>query len=148
MSFIQPELDRGGVTSRIEADDDLPDASLDESQFRQALLNLIRNAREAMSKGGELVINIRKAPGGGIDLAIEDTGPGVPEALRASIFDPFFTTKQRGTGLGLAVTRDIVESHGGTIRCEGRSGGGTRFAIHLPPSSDAKTPVEGDEVAG
>ncbi|UQA61501.1 sensor histidine kinase [Polyangium aurulentum] len=132
VAFVHPELERGGVTERVEADDDLPEVGLDESQFRQALLNLIRNAREAMSKGGELIISIRKAKDGGVDLAVDDTGTGVPEDVRASIFDPFFTTKQRGTGLGLAVTRDIVEAHGGTIGCEGRAGGGTRFFIHLP----------------
>jgi signal transduction histidine kinase len=121
----------------VNVDADLPDALVDESLFRQALLNLVRNAREAMSKGGELVINLRTATDGGIDLTIEDSGSGVPEELRASIFDPFFTTKQRGTGLGLAVTRDIIEAHGGTIRCEGRDEGGTRFGIHLPKAEDA-----------
>ena len=149
MAFVQPELDRGGVGSRVDADDDLPDARLDESQFRQALLNLVRNAREAMAKGGELVVSLHKAEDGGIHLAVDDTGSGVPEALRASIFDPFFTTKQRGTGLGLAVTRDIVEAHGGTIRCLGREGGGTRFLIHLPAAGasepNAKV-VEEDEL--
>lgn len=149
VSFVKPELDRGGVSNEVIVDDDLPDASIDESQFRQALLNLIRNAREAMSKGGELVVSIRKAKDGGIDLAIDDTGPGVPAELRASIFDPFFTTKQRGTGLGLAVTRDIVESHGGTIGCEGREGGGTRFRIHLPPPGEARAAAEiDDEIVG
>ncbi|HRI66028.1 MAG TPA: ATP-binding protein [Polyangium sp.] len=132
LTFVRPELERGNVTHQVNVDPDLPDALVDESLFRQALLNLVRNAREAMSKGGELVINLRTASDGGIDLSIEDTGSGVPEELRASIFDPFFTTKQRGTGLGLAVTRDIFEAHRGTIRCEGREGGGTRFAIHLP----------------
>lgn len=132
LTFVRLELERGNVTHRVNVDADLPDAFVDESLFRQALLNLVRNAREAMSKGGELVINVRTASDGGIDLSIEDTGSGIPEELRASIFDPFFTTKQRGTGLGLAVTRDIIEAHLGTIRCEGREGGGTRFAIHLP----------------
>jgi signal transduction histidine kinase len=65
-------------------------------------------------------------------ITVDDTGPGIPEELRASIFDPFFTTKQRGTGLGLAVTRDIVEAHGGAIACEARAAGGTRFRITLP----------------
>jgi two-component system, NtrC family, sensor kinase len=139
LTFVRPELERGNVTHQVNVDADLPDALVDESLFRQALLNLVRNAREAMSKGGELVINLRTASDGGIDLSIEDTGSGVPEELRASIFDPFFTTKQRGTGLGLAVTRDIFEAHRGTIRCEGREGGGTRFAIHLPKALEATT---------
>ncbi len=136
LTFVRPELERGNVTNHVNVEENLPDALVDESMFRQALLNLVRNAREAMSKGGELVINLRASSDGGIDLTIEDSGSGVPEELRASIFDPFFTTKQRGTGLGLAVTRDIIEAHGGTIRCEGRDEGGTRFAIHLPKADD------------
>lgn len=142
LAFLRPELERGNVTHQVNVDADLPDALLDESMFRQALLNLVRNAREAMSKGGELVIHLHKAADGGIDLFIEDNGSGVPEELRASIFDPFFTTKQRGTGLGLAVTRDIIEAHRGTIRCEGREGGGTRFAIHLPKVEEGLTAKE------
>jgi len=136
LTFVRPELERGNVTHQVNVDANLPDALVDESLFRQAMLNLVRNAREAMSKGGELVINLRTATDGGVDLTIEDSGSGVPEELRASIFDPFFTTKQRGTGLGLAVTRDIIETHGGSIRCEGRDEGGTRFCIHLPKAND------------
>jgi signal transduction histidine kinase len=122
---------------------------LDEAQLRQALLNLIRNAREAMPKGGDLIVGVARAPaadGGSasrppsespptVEICVDDTGAGVPEELRASIFDPFFTTKQRGTGLGLAVTREIVEAHHGTIHCEPRPGRGTRFRIVLPASS-------------
>ncbi len=67
-----------------------------------------------------------------VEIRVDDTGAGVPEELRASIFDPFFTTKQRGTGLGLAVTREIVEAHHGTIHCEPRPERGTRFRIVLP----------------
>ena len=101
-----------------------------------------------MPKGGELVVGVARAPGAkgprsrpppaeppGVEIRVDDDGAGVPEELRASIFDPFFTTKQRGTGLGLAVTREIVEAHHGTIHCEPRAGGGTRFRIVLPASS-------------
>ena len=130
--FVRPELTRASVTSRVEIDDDLPEVMIDESQLRQALLNLIRNAREAMPKGGDLGVAVRQAVGGGVDIVIDDTGSGIPEELRAAIFDPFFTTKQRGTGLGLAVTREIIEAHHGAIACEPREGGGTRFRIHLP----------------
>ncbi|MFO0759819.1 MAG: ATP-binding protein [Byssovorax sp.] len=134
LAFVRPELDRAKVTIRIDEDPDLPEVSLDESQLRQALLNLIRNAREAMPKGGELSVSIKRT-GEGVAILIDDTGAGIPEEARASIFDPFFTTKERGTGLGLAVTREIVEAHGGTIRCEAREGQGTRFAIELPQAS-------------
>ncbi|AGP41138.1 sensor histidine kinase [Sorangium cellulosum] len=130
VAFVRPELDRAGVAVRVEVEEG-PEILLDESQLRQALLNLLRNAREAMPKGGEIVVSVRFS-GGAATIAVDDTGPGVPEELRASIFDPFFTTKQRGTGLGLAVTRDIVEAHGGAISCEPREAGGTRFRIVLP----------------
>ncbi|WP_437674286.1 ATP-binding protein [Sorangium sp. So ce131] len=131
LSFVRPELDRAGVAVRVEVDEEGPEILLDESQIRQALLNLIRNAREAMPKGGEIVVSVSFSSGAAT-LTVDDTGAGVPEELRASIFDPFFTTKQRGTGLGLAVTRDIIEAHGGTIACEAREAGGTRFRITLP----------------
>lgn len=136
-SFVRPELDRAGVKSRIEEDASLPEVDLDESQLRQALLNLIRNAHEAMPQGGELVVSVRHAADGGVEIDVDDDGPGIPEDVRASIFDPFFTTKQRGTGLGLAVTREIIEAHGGTIGCESRSPQGTRFRIVLPASAPA-----------
>lgn len=140
-AFVRPELDRAGVSLRVDEDAELPEVDLDESQLRQALLNLIRNAREAMPKGGELVVAVRRAASGdGVEIHVDDDGPGVPEDVRASIFDPFFTTKQRGTGLGLAVTREIIEAHGGTIGCEPRAPHGTRFRIALPrPALSAGT---------
>jgi two-component system NtrC family sensor kinase len=142
VAFVRPELDRAGVRVSIEADDGLPEVSLDESQLRQALLNLIRNAREAMPKGGQIIVRVRAGSPGGVEIIVDDTGAGIPEEARASIFDPFFTTKQRGTGLGLAVTREIVEAHGGAIACEARSAGGTRFRITLPdaPPSAGQAP--------
>lgn len=131
VAFVQPELDRAGVVTRFDLDAELPEVELDESQLRQALLNLIRNAREAMPGGGEIGVGVVRV-GPAVEIRVDDTGAGVPEALRATIFDPFFTTKQRGTGLGLAVTREIVEAHHGTIHCEPRPEGGTRFRIVLP----------------
>jgi signal transduction histidine kinase len=132
MAFLKPELDRARVRFSVEVDEAAPPVPIDEGLLRQAILNLVRNAREAMSDGGELRVVVRRSDDGGVDLAIEDSGPGIPEELRANIFDPFFTTKQRGTGLGLAVTREIVEAHRGSIACEPRAEGGTRFLIHLP----------------
>lgn len=141
LAFVQPELDRAGVRVRVEVDEAGPEIPLDESQIRQALLNLLRNAREAMPKGGEIVVGVSFG-GDVVTITVDDTGPGVPEELRASIFDPFFTTKQRGTGLGLAVTRDIIEAHGGAISCEARSSGGTRFRITLPVGGAPARPAE------
>jgi signal transduction histidine kinase len=132
-AFVRPELERAGVALRVDTAEDLPEIELDEAQLRQALLNLIRNAREAMPKGGDLAVEVaHAAESGGVEIRVDDTGSGVPEELRASIFDPFFTTKQRGTGLGLALTREIIEAHHGTITCEAREARGTRFRIVLP----------------
>jgi two-component system, NtrC family, sensor kinase len=132
VQFIRPELDRAQVKVTIEADPDVPETRFDEGQLRQALLNLVRNAREAMPGGGEITLGLHRTDAGGVDLSVDDTGEGISEEARRSLFDPFFTTKKQGTGLGLAVTREIVEAHGGRIQCEPRPGRGTRFRITLP----------------
>ena len=135
VEFVSPELSKANVTCDIDIADPLPSVVFDEAQIRQALLNLIRNAREAMQPvGGRLWLGFRPSrDGDGIDLVIDDDGAGISDEVREKVFDPFFTTKERGTGLGLAVTRQIVEAHGGTIACEPRDPKGTRFFIHLPP---------------
>ncbi len=132
MAFLKPELDRAGIAGRVEVADDVPVIAVDEGLLRQALLNLVRNAREAIYDGGEILVRVEPAPAGGVDVSVEDTGPGIPDELRATIFEPFITTKEQGTGLGLAVTREIVEAHRGTIACEAPERGGTRFRLRLP----------------
>jgi len=104
---------------------------MDESQLRQALLNLFRNAREAMPGGGELRVELREAEQG-VELSVSDQGSGIPEAEREKIFDLFYTTKEHGTGLGLPLTQQIVAAHRGRITCTAAAGGGTRFQIWLP----------------
>jgi signal transduction histidine kinase len=132
VQFVRPELERANVAIVLEVGDGLPELWIDEAQLRQALVNLLRNAREAMPSGGEVALRVLRAVGGGVDLVVDDRGSGIADDARGSIFDPFFTTKARGTGLGLAITREIVEAHGGAIACEAREGGGTRFVVHLP----------------
>lgn len=136
LAFLRPEIERSSIQCRTEVEPGLPEVALDEAQLRQALLNLVRNAREAMAGGGELVVRVGRAEGG-VEVLVDDTGPGIPEEVRASIFAPFFTTKKQGTGLGLAVTREIIDAHGGRISCETRPERGTRFRIWLPASSDS-----------
>jgi len=138
-AFIRPELERAGLASRVEADADLPLVAVDEGQLRQALVNLVRNAREASPRDGEIALVVAHAGEDQVAICVDDEGPGIPAKVRSSIFDPFYTTKQRGTGLGLAVTRSIVEAHGGTIRCEERPAGGTRFIIELPVTAEPST---------
>ncbi len=129
--FAKPEMDRAGIEIALELAPDLPPALFDESQIRQALLNMMRNARESMPSGGRIDVSV-KADGMSLVVGVDDRGAGIPDDVRTRIFDPFFSTKGEGTGLGLAITRQIVEAHGGTITCEARAGGGTSFRIFLP----------------
>ena len=129
--FARPELEKAKCKLVVVAPDRLPPALFDEAQIRQALLNLIRNAREAMPNGGDVEVRAG-ATGMSVEITVDDRGGGVPEEIRARVFDPFFSTKGEGTGLGLAITRQIVVAHGGTLTCEPRDGGGTRFRIALP----------------
>jgi signal transduction histidine kinase len=139
VAFARPEIARAGCAVTLSVEPSLPPALFDESQLRQALLNLLRNAREAMPDGGEIDVRVG-AEGMSVVIDVSDRGGGIPEAIRARVFDPFFSTKGEGTGLGLAITRQIVEAHGGSIACEPRADGGTRFRLALPiaPSRAAR----------
>jgi two-component system sensor histidine kinase HydH len=97
----------------------------------QVLLGLVINAAEAVGGTGDVVLEAEPRPGA-VELVVADSGPGVAPELRAQIFEPFFTTRPKGTGLGLAVARQIVEAHEGTISVQDRPGGGARFVIRLP----------------
>jgi two-component system, NtrC family, sensor kinase len=130
--FVRRELSQAGVTLELQLSPEAATCTLpvDEAQIRQALLNLLRNAREAMPQGGRVVVRLALSDGG-LDLIVDDEGEGMPATTRARLFEPFFTTKQHGTGLGLAITRQIAEAHGGGIRVEAREPRGTRIVIHL-----------------
>jgi signal transduction histidine kinase len=103
----------------------------DRDQLRQVLLNLVTNAYQAMPDGGSLTIH-SAASDGRVRVSVADTGSGMDEATKARIFEPFYTTKERGVGLGLAVTRRLVDSHGGSIDVASSPGSGTTFVIDLP----------------
>jgi two-component system NtrC family sensor kinase len=106
----------------------------DFGQLRQACVNVIMNACEAMQRGGRLTVEAALVEDGRwVELAFQDTGPGIPPDHLTKIFDPFFTTKERGTGLGLSVVYGIVERHGGNIGLKTEVGKGTRIMIRLPP---------------
>jgi signal transduction histidine kinase len=131
--FLEGEMAADGVTVALELDE-LPAFVFDENLIRQALLNLLRNAREAMAvDGGTITLSARKRCNA-VEVAVADTGVGLePEELK-KVFDPFYSTKEKGTGLGLAITNQIIEEHGGTIHAEQREGGGARFVFTLPIS--------------
>jgi signal transduction histidine kinase len=131
VDLTRREIEAGGGSIALHIAADLPPALFDEAQIRQTMLNLVRNAREAMPQGGPIEVSVA-AEGLGIVIHVDDRGGGIPEEIRPRVFDPFFSTKGEGTGLGLAITRHIVEGHGGTVSCEPRAGGGTRFRVALP----------------
>lgn len=129
---------------------DRPVCTVNVSHVQQVLMNLIINARQAMEGGGALFIKIRQSDDGTMgEIAVRDTGPGIPAEKLPQIFEPFFTTKtadtngQGGTGLGLAFCRDVIEAHKGRLRVESKVGEGTTFTLKLPLT----TPVSGRKSA-
>jgi C4-dicarboxylate-specific signal transduction histidine kinase len=104
-------------------------------QLEQVFINLLTNARDAVAESPRKAIRISgTVDSGAVEVALADTGPGIPPGLERRIFDPFFTTKEvgKGTGLGLSITYGIVKEHGGTISVVSRPGEGATFLIHLP----------------
>jgi two-component system NtrC family sensor kinase len=100
-------------------------------KLRQVLVNLVRNAAEAAGSGGKVEVRLAERDGSA-EVAVSDSGPGIPAERRDRLFEPFFTTKPRGTGLGLAVSRAIARAHGGDLAADGTAAGGARFALTLP----------------
>jgi len=134
--FVRPELEAARITLRLVTAPHLPPVRADEGQLRAAFLNLVRNSREAMPKGGALSVTTRLGPEGEVEAEVRDTGAGIaPEAL-PRIFDAFYSTKEKGTGLGLAFAQQVVQEHGGTIRCDSVPGAGTTFTVRLPATHD------------
>ena len=123
------------IELKVRLSSDMPVIQIDPSKIRQALINILTNAVHAMSDGGILTIESSMKEKDGMPYAfisIEDTGAGIPEEVRKSIFEPFFTTKIQGLGLGLTLTKAIVDAHGGKIAVESMEGRGTTFTIILP----------------
>jgi signal transduction histidine kinase len=150
--FTEPELQRSDIEIKLRVRPDVPRAMVDELQIRQVLLNLLRNARDAMDAtpiGRRAVAVTVEGAQDGVQIAVADSGPGIRPEARAHLFELFFTTKERGSGLGLPLTREIVLAHGGTIEAASGApddGGGARFVIWLPsvPGHEAG-PLEAGE---
>lgn len=118
---------------------DLPMVTIDANQIGQVLINLIENAYQAMTDGGELQISTRKSKVF-VEIEIADSGCGIPEKVIKKIFDPLYTTKPKGIGMGLAVCHGIIDKHNGTIEVKSREGKGTNMIVKLPlEDKDART---------
>ncbi|OGW39951.1 MAG: two-component sensor histidine kinase [Desulfuromonadaceae bacterium GWB2_53_15] len=134
LEFLSYEAARRGVTILRQLDYHLPVIQLDANLLKQILLNIIMNALQAMeADGGKLLVETAFAGKDKVCLIIADSGPGIPPESIGKIFDPYFTTKKagEGTGLGLFVTKKLVENMGGEIKVASRNGGGTTFTVTL-----------------
>ncbi len=120
-----------GIKINVEIPETLPPVRVNETQMIQVLMNIILNAADAMTDGGNLDIRARELDEE-IEITLADTGSGIPAEHMEKIFDPFFTTKDKGTGLGLAVSYNIIRSYQGDILVESRPEGGTIFRVRLP----------------
>jgi two-component system, sporulation sensor kinase E len=131
IELLQPELDNRGVHVKSRLARQLPITPIDPVQIQQVLVNLIKNAMQAMTKGGTLTLQTGEGSDG-VWVSIADTGGGIPQEQINRIFEPFFTTKEKGSGLGLMIVQRIVRAHGGRIELESQVGRGTTFRIWLP----------------
>jgi signal transduction histidine kinase len=152
-SLLSASLDPSRVQLRFEPGPELH-VSIDPSLIKQVLINLVRNAAEAIEQQGTVTLRVRAARRNLQDrecavaiLEVADTGKGIPPEVGKRLFDPFFTTKEAGTGLGLPIAARIVEKHGGALQYQTRVGHGTTFGIVLPLASSQAVKMEQNEVA-
>jgi signal transduction histidine kinase len=137
IDFFQAEARERQVEISPHLSASLPTVKVDPTLLRIALVNLARNAEQAMPQGGQLEIQTYSRDGR-VNLEVIDNGAGMPEAVRRRLFDVFFSTKQNGTGLGLPTVRKIVEAHNATIDCDSEPGRGTRFTLSFPATRTSR----------
>ncbi|MDX1388074.1 MAG: ATP-binding protein, partial [Acidobacteriota bacterium] len=141
VSFLRADFVESGVTVDLNLEPLLPTVDLDETQFKQAVMNLLVNARQVLEPGGRIRLRSRAGSGGEVVVEVEDDGPGMSEEVRSRIFEVFFSSRGGGTGLGLAIARQIVERHGGRIEVESVERVGTTFRIRIPRRRARPAPV-------
>jgi len=129
--LVRPTAEQGGVGIDLRFDLSAGHFLADEEMLYQAFVNLLMNALEASSHGGNLRVSTRVA-GDEFEVTIADTGRGIPPEHLDQVFKPFFTTRHTGTGLGLPITREIIQRHGGRVTLESRVGEGTAVTVRLP----------------
>jgi two-component system sensor kinase FixL len=135
---MDAEVRRCAVALRLDLASELPPAQVDRIQIEQVLVNLMRNGLEAIhgdtTNHGMLSVGTSLASRGAIEVTVTDTGSSLPAADAEKVFEPFFTTKTQSLGMGLTISRTIVEAHGGQLWSIGNPAGGTTFGFSLPIS--------------
>ena len=131
--LLRPEAAARGIELVMSLPEGLPPLVADSAQLKQALINLVINAIQAIERNGRIEVDVRADPDSGACLLrVSDNGPGVSDEKRTAIFEPFFTTKSEGSGLGLWIVQQIATAHGGLITVEDRPTGGAAFTLRLP----------------
>jgi signal transduction histidine kinase len=131
LDFVEPEDTRAHIRHHVQLPLGLPLVLVDEAQIKQAVLNLLVNARQAMAQGGELIVRMRRIANQ-VELSVTDTGMGMSSEALERCFEEYWSDKKGGTGLGLSTARRIIEEHGGTIEVLSEPGRGTSFSVYLP----------------
>ncbi|MGA9836418.1 MAG: ATP-binding protein [Gemmatimonadaceae bacterium] len=129
--LVQPAAARAGVRVEVRLDPQLPRLLADEEMLHQALVNVLMNALQATPAGGRVTVTTRCAANG-VEIEVSDTGVGIPPEHIDFVFRPFYTTRHTGTGLGLPITRQIIQRHGGSVTLTSRVNGGTIITLRLP----------------
>jgi len=142
--LLRSEANEYAVSIRTDLAADLPKITADRVQLQQVLMNLMLNGIEAMKEtGGVLMVKSGLDEDSQIEISVNDTGPGLSPGKAEQIFDAFFTTKPQGSGMGLAISKSIVESHGGRIWANGDGGRGATFHFTLPAApTETKPPAD------
>jgi signal transduction histidine kinase len=141
LMLLRSEASRHSIVTRTELAGDVPKITADRVQLQQVFMNLMLNAIEAMKDtGGELTVKTELGEGDQLLISISDTGVGLPAEKADEIFNAFFTTKPQGSGMGLAISRSIIQSHGGRLWASANNGRGATFQFTLPAAAAASSP--------
>ena len=131
INFLASHIEEEGYTVAKHYDNNIPEITADSDMLYQAFLNILINAMQAMPEGGKIHVAIQSTDNT-VKIFFEDDGEGIPQNLMEKIWDPFFTTKAKGTGLGLGIVKNIIESHSGRVQISARTGAGARVKVELP----------------
>jgi signal transduction histidine kinase len=131
ITFLASQIKEQGYTIDTQYDNNLPEITADSEMLYQAFLNIFINAMQAMPQGGKINVQIC-SNANAVEIFFEDQGEGIAEDILEKIWDPFFTTKSKGTGLGLGIVKNIIESHGGAVQIRNRSVSGARVTVKIP----------------
>ena len=137
INLVRGRAVRQSVSIRYDRPIHSVQAEVDGSQLQQVLVNLVLNSLDVMPAGGQLEVGLQYGSRGVPTITVRDSGPGIDAGILSRLFEPFLSSKETGLGLGLVVSKRIVEEHGGTLRGGNRPEGGAAFVIHLPQNIDA-----------